>query len=78
MKTFFDNTYAVCVESIWSASGFLHGRRHETERVAGSGEGSLAEIAGAHSDACFRRIVPVVILEIARRLLDVPVKTVFK
>jgi hypothetical protein len=50
----------------------------KTERVAGSREESLAEIAGAHSDACFRRIVPFVFLEIARWLLDMSVKIVFK
>lgn len=45
--------------------------------VAGSQEGSLAETEGAHSDTCFRCIIPAVIFKTASWQLDVAAKTVY-
>ena len=45
--------------------------------MAWSQEGSLAETGGAHSDACFRCIIPAVTFETASWQLDVAAKTVY-
>jgi hypothetical protein len=71
MKTFFDKMKTVCAVQLvsWHMVSYAEGGKfkgtHKTVRVARNREGSLAEIAGAYSDVCFRRIVPAVILQIA-------------
>jgi hypothetical protein len=68
-----------CPVGIWFPT-WKEARSRVRPRQSGLPEAGKAaqQKSRARSDICFRRIVPVVILVIAKLLLEAPVKIVFK